>query len=143
MEFVVAIGLSLLLTALSVLMHYETLRITGRLINAFPAIHRGRIGIGMAGVLIAHILSVLLYAFAYGVADGHLGTIAGKTEGYPLDPLYLSLMSFTTLGVGDIYPTGNLRLISGFQALNGFVLIGWSASFTYVATRMAWEPDPS
>ena len=44
-------------------------------------------------------------------------------------------MSFTTLGVGDIYATGRMRIIAGFQALHGFVLIGWSASFAYVVMQ--------
>lgn len=48
-------------------------------------------------------------------------------------------MSLTTLGVGPIYPTGSLRIISGIQALNGFVLIGWSASFAFVVMQESWE----
>jgi hypothetical protein len=64
--------------------------------------------------------------------------MSGSIEGGPLDFYYLSLSSYTTLGIGDIYPTGPLRVIAGIEALNGLVLIGWSASFTYLTMERFW-----
>jgi hypothetical protein len=31
-----------------------------------------------------------------------------------------------------------MRLVSGVEALNGLLLIGWSASFTYLAMERYW-----
>ena len=31
-----------------------------------------------------------------------------------------------------------MRLLTGIEALNGLVLIGWSASFTYLAMEEFW-----
>jgi hypothetical protein len=46
---------------------------------------------------------------------------------------------FTTLGTGDLVVSGPLRLIAGVESLNGLVLIGWSASFTYLSMEKFWE----
>lgn len=96
---------------------------------------------GMASVLVAQLISVGLYALSYFAMQeaGGFGALAGETEGTFLDFIYFSLMSYTTLGVGDIYPTGAMRFVSGIQALNGFALIGWTASFAYTLMRQGWE----
>lgn len=43
-----------------------------------------------------------------------------------------------SLGLGDMFPSGHLRLISAIEALNGLILIGWSTSFTFLAMRRYW-----
>jgi len=50
-----------------------------------------------------------------------------------------SAETYTTIGLGDTYPLGPLRLITGIEALNGLLLIGWSASFTYLAMQKFWN----
>lgn len=54
-----------------------------------------------------------------------------STQGGFLDALYLSLVTFTTLGYGDIAPTeGLLRLLAPLETLVGFGLL--TASITWV-----------
>ena len=53
-----------------------------------------------------------------------------------------NLVSYTSLGLGDVWPTGVLRLITGLEALNGLILIAWSASFTYLSMEKFWEDHP-
>jgi hypothetical protein len=55
--------------------------------------------------------------------------------------LYFSAETFTSLGFGDVTPVGPIRLLAGLEALNGLLLIGWSASFTYIAMERFWERD--
>ncbi|WP_274423956.1 ion channel [Chelativorans sp. YIM 93263] len=134
---IVTTVLSLGLVMLSVLIHYEALHVTNALLPRQEDHNRSRILVAFTGVLCAHLLSVLIFAatYAYISSIRSLGALAGKLEGGFSDFVYFSLMSFTTLGVGDIYATGPMRIIAGFQALNGFVLIGWSASFAYVVMQ--------
>ena len=44
-----------------------------------------------------------------------------------MDVFYFSLVSYTSLGLGDIVPTGHLRFVAGVEALNGFLLISCSS----------------
>ena len=48
------------------------------------------------------------------------------------------MATYTTLGIGDLHPTGATRLIASVDSLNGLVLIGWSASFTYLTMEEFW-----
>jgi hypothetical protein len=45
---------------------------------------------------------------------------------------------FTSLGFGDVTPSGPLRLLAGMEALNGLLLIGWSASYIHLAMERFW-----
>jgi hypothetical protein len=43
------------------------------------------------------------------------------------------------VGFGDLVPSGPIRFLSGMEALTGFVLIAWSASFTYLEMERFWR----
>ena len=132
---------ALVLVASSVLIHYEVLSRTAAGLPRLKLAARSRILLVIASVLVAHTASVCVYAVAYyamHTAEG-FGELKGAVDGDVLDYFYFSIVSFTTLGVGDVYPQGAIRIISGLEALNGFVLIGWSASYTYLVLRNTWE----
>ena len=52
--------------------------------------------------------------------------------------LYFSLVTYTSLGYGDIAPLGPARLLAGIESLIGLGLIAWSASFTYLEMQRHW-----
>ena len=56
-----------------------------------------------------------------------------------LDAVYLSATTYTTLGFGDLAPVGPIRFTAGTMALTGFVLITWSASFTFLEMSRDWR----
>jgi hypothetical protein len=47
------------------------------------------------------------------------------------ETLYFSLVTFTTLGYGDISLSSDWRLLSGLEAINGIMLIGWSTAMMF------------
>ena len=52
----------------------------------------------------------------------------GAVEG--LEPaLYFALVSFTTLGFGDITLSADWRLMSALIGANGFLIFGWSTAY--------------
>ncbi len=70
---------------------------------------------------------------------GRAGTL-GSSDTLSLDAvLYSSSETFSSLGDGDLVPQGPLRLLSGVEALDGLLLIGWSASFAYVSMERFWQ----
>jgi hypothetical protein len=68
-----------------------------------------------------------------------LGSIDGEVSGTWLDFFYFSVSTYTTLGVGDVVPIGPLRVVAGIESLTGLVLIGWSASYTYLVMEHTWK----
>lgn len=45
--------------------------------------------------------------------------------------LYFSLVTFTTLGYGEITISSDNRILAGLEAINGIILIGWSTAFMF------------
>ncbi len=45
--------------------------------------------------------------------------------------MYFSLVTFTTLGYGEITIASANRLLAGLEAINGITLIGWSTAFMF------------
>lgn len=53
-----------------------------------------------------------------------------------LEPsLYFSLVSFTTVGYGDIVLSDEWRLLSGLTSANGFLSFGWSTAYMVELVR--------
>lgn len=45
--------------------------------------------------------------------------------------VYFSLVTYTTLGYGDITISSDYRILSGIEAMNGILLIGWSTTLMF------------
>jgi len=90
--------------------------------------------------LMAHIAEIAVYGVAYAVAVDVLaiGSFGGMAVEHPLHFLYFSIVSYTSLGLGDVFPSGHLRFLTGIEALNGLLLIAWSGSFIYFAMGRLW-----
>lgn len=78
--------------------------------------------ITVMGVFLAHIAQIWLWAEFYLFVN-----ILPDLE----EALYFSTSAFTTVGFGDLYLDKEWRLISSFEAANGFILFGWSTAFIY------------
>jgi len=124
----------------TIMVHYEVLRFTSRHLTELPIPARARIIAVVCAAFFAHTVSVWLYAFAYWILVAHLGlgSFEGRVLGGFEDCLYFSVITYTSLGLGDLYPTSHARLIAGVESLNGLVLIGWSASYTYLVMEKYW-----
>ena len=126
--------ITVVLAGVSVLFHYECLCFLDRTVATFGS-HRRRLLATMIGLLLAHIVEIWFYAGAYALLGNYpeFGAIhmelAGGTS--PFDAVYYSAMVYTTVGFGDMVPSGGFRLITATEALVGLSLITWSASFTY------------
>ena len=124
-----------------VLIHYETLRIASVLMPRLTLRPRKRILFVMGAAFVAHSLEVWLCAAGF-YAIGHLtslGGIAGNFTGTFYEYLYFSTVSYTSLGIGDLAPTGILRILTGVEALVGLAMIAWTGSFTYLAMEKFWS----
>jgi hypothetical protein len=132
---------SLIVVVVTVLIHYELLSILDRMTPTLSIPVRSRMLLVIAAVLAAHLVEISLYAGAFFIMQHHLGlgSIEGAMDGSALDFFYFSVTTYTTLGIGDLSPRGPLRILSGLESLTGLVLIGWSASFTYIAMQKLWE----
>lgn len=140
-EFLWTTAACVVMVVITVLVHYEALRlISDRLIPRLRTHPRNEMIYVILAVFLAHTLEVVLFAICYHQLVTHgVGGFHGAVAGDLTDYLYYSIVSYTSLGLGDVYPSGGLRLLSGIEALVGLLMIGWSASFTYLSMERLWR----
>ena len=127
----------------SVLLHYEVFSLLTRVLARLHVrIRRRRILLLIMGLLVLHVAEVWLFGIGYFLLlqDPSVGQIKGS-GGELFDLVYFSAVVYTTLGLGDLVPAGAIRLVTGMEALTGFVLITWSASFTFLEMQRFWKND--
>ena len=132
------------LIVVSVISHYEGLRILSAALAPDPDRPRRLMLVVIFSVIFIHLLEILYFAAGYwfGHAVLHIGTFEGIRGQFiiePLDYVYFSAETYTSLGIGDAYPVGDLRLIASIESLIGLLLIGWSTSFTYISMTRYWN----
>ncbi|CAM3722422.1 potassium channel family protein [Polynucleobacter antarcticus] len=135
-----------LLALIATLIHYEVLsqldKYLPRVENKAP---RFKVLIGVGVIFMAHILEIWVFALGYfaTLQFPQMGSLVGELSGHGvlLDCAYLSFITFTTVGYGEIVAQGYLRYLTGVEALTGLILITWSASFLFIEMQKYWTTN--
>jgi voltage-gated potassium channel Kch len=77
----------------------------------------------IAGTILLFFTAVLAEVGVWAVAYLMLGAVEGVEAS-----LYYSMVTFTTLGYGDIVLSDRWRLLSSFEAANGIIMLGWTTA---------------
>lgn len=135
--------LSVALIVATIFVHLEALRATSLLLPYCGCSRRTRMFVVIIGIFTAHVIEIALYGITFLLLEHNVGvgTLGGVPGNSFMDYFYYSTVMYTSLGLGDVFPIGHLRVISGIETLNGLVLIGWSTSFTFLAMRNYWPLD--
>ena len=123
-----------LLVLLTIALHAEVLAAINASARRAHLVSRSRLLIAMLTTFVAHLIEIALYGVAlFALAKyAHVGGLKGFASPPLGSCLYFSAETFTSLGFGDITPDGPLRFMAGLEALNGLLLIGWSACQMHV-----------
>ncbi len=154
MVLLIGMAAATLLVILCLLVHYEVLRLVSALVPRLTFLQpRRRIVVVVSGAFVGHTLEVWLFALGYWTLSlvPSVGAFAyvdpqaaarfvsmdapyGELEHY----LYFSVVTYTSLGLGDVVPHGAMRMLAGVEAITGLMLIGWSATFTFLEMKELW-----
>jgi hypothetical protein len=131
------------LIALTTVIHYEVLRALNAGLPRLSIPNRSKLLVVIFAAFVAHALEMGVYGVAYFILGKYLeaGSLSGHVGITLINCLYFSAETYTSLGFGDITPIGPVRLLAGAEALNGLLLIGWSASFAYISMERFWRID--
>ncbi len=124
-----------------VVLHYEALTWLTGWLKRITLRPRQHILVLIFAILFFHIVEIWIFGLGYFYlisSEGHGALLASHAIGF-LDCVYYSAVCFTTLGLGDVVPTGAVRFLTGTESLTGFVLLTWSASFTFVEMQRFWR----
>ncbi len=138
--FLLAMAVASGLVLVTVLIHYEAMRLITLMLPHIRVQPRLRILVVILGVFTAHTVEIWVFGFTYWSLSGlpGLGAVSGYMTGHFFDYVYFSAVVYTSLGFGDIQPYEMMRLIASVEGLVGLLMIGWSASFTYIMMEKLW-----
>jgi hypothetical protein len=92
----------------------------------------GRISVAVLIVFFATLIEATLWAVTY-VALRAIDTFEAA--------LYFSMVTFTTLGYGDVTLDDNWRLLSSIQAANGVIMFGWTTALVVAVLQRLYKRD--
>lgn len=134
--------LNSLLVAATILLHYEVLSFLDRRLPHLAHVSsRLRVLVSVGVIFVAHVAEIWLFGLGYFALlhiDG-MGAIQGATQSLFMDCVYLSFVTYTTVGYGDIFVSGYIRYLTGVEALTGLMLVTWSASFLFLEMQKYWS----
>ena len=145
-EFLSAGVFGLLLIAICTIGAYEILRFIWNKLPDLTWRPQMCILAVVSGMFAAHIANIWLFGVVYRImiylnlgrfADTSAGQVSNAMD--LVECLYISSMIYTTVGTGEFAPEGALRMIVGVEAITGFMLIGWTISFAYLAMEKFWR----
>ena len=125
----------------SFVLHFEGLNWISRVLAGLSGTRRRRVLYGVLWALGLHVVEISIFGFALFWLMHQPGgsDIAGVASAGLADALYLSAISYSTVGFGDLAPVGPIRLLIAVESLAGLMLIAWSASFTYFEMERNWR----
>jgi hypothetical protein len=131
---------AIMLVLITVIAHAEAMRLASALFERMKRAREVRLASSIIILVFAHILEAMLFGLSYYVMAEHwyLGSLGGQFQGHFQEYLYYSMVSYTSLGLGDVYPHGALRLLTGIEGLTGLLMITWSAAFSFVHIEQLW-----
>lgn len=130
-------GIGTLLVLITTAVHAEGMlfllhmkRMQQRDMHHYP--HRKKIyliGTVIVLLLFISIVEMTLWALAYV----YIGAIEGMEEA-----LYFSMVTFTTLGYGDITLSEQWRLLSSLEAATGIIMFGWTTALAITTVQQVF-----
>ncbi|AXK72508.1 two pore domain potassium channel family protein [Lysobacter sp. TY2-98] len=143
-----AIGAAIIAIVATVSLNFVGMKWLGGLYNR----HRERVGgpVGhhsmlhmVFGLLCLHVASMLVFGVGFWalLQVPEAGSIDGAHHAGMFDAFYLSAMTYSTVGFGDLVPKGPIRWLAGAEALVGLMMIAWSASFAFMEMSRHWRDD--
>ena len=84
-------------------------------------------------IVFLHLIEIVFWAGAYYILPEVEAILS-----WP-DAIYFSMVTFTTLGYGDIVLSGDTRLLTGIQSINGIILSGWSTAMLFMVIQTIWK----
>jgi len=142
MIFVITV-VNLFVIAIVVTVHYEALLRISIILPKLAIRARSKVIVGIIGAFTAHMLEIWIFGFTYFfmLRSDKFGGLSGIEDENLLDCVYFSIINYTSIGYGDIIPTGHIRFLAGLEGLIGLLLISWTAAFMYNEMRLYWKDN--
>lgn len=91
-----------------------------------------RMPVLLSVIFAVHLFEAGIFAVTFVIGqNAGLGDFKSDAPLSSMSIFYFSIVNYTTLGLGDIYPGGHLRVMAGIEAFIGFLLLSCSAAMLF------------
>ncbi len=136
---VTALIIGFLLSVIVAEIHFESFNLISKMFSGMSM--RLRMLLVFFSIFLTHVVEIALYALVIYLLQNQLG-FGGFTKKFDptlLNYFYYSAVTYTTVGISSFNAEGPLKIIGCLEALTGFMLITWSASFAYSSFGSFWK----
>jgi len=136
------VPITLMVIIICVLLHYEGLRLFTIWITGNRLQPRMKIAALIFAQLLLHMVEIVFFGWVFFALTSSNLAFGALQPDEPLqfyDYIYFSAAVYSTLGFGDLVPSGPIRILTGMEAVTGLLLITWSASFTFLEMQHYWR----
>ena len=137
---VLIFGLSLCLLLVTTAIHAGGMLIAMRLVAA----QTGRVPRGLHRFRTYKVSVIVILMFMVSLAEVLVwaGTYVAVNAIEGIErAVYFSMVTYTTLGYGDIVLDENWRLLASFESANGIIMFGWSTAIIMSVVRRVYFKD--
>jgi len=137
-EFMFAnLGIGMLLLILTTFVHAVAMTFARDMVKS----HAGRLRQQLRTFPLYHVLGIILLMFVALFLEVCLWALTylllGAIEGLER-ALYFSMVTFTTLGYGDVVLPAKWSLLSAIEAANGIIMFGWTTAIVIAVVQRVY-----
>jgi hypothetical protein len=92
----------------------------------------------ISGIILLMFLVSLVEVMLWAVTYLALNAIQGFEQAF-----YFSMVTFTTLGYGDVVLQEGRRLLASFEAANGIIMFGWTTAIVIASVQRMYFREKS
>ena len=106
--------------------------------------HRGRLRQKLRTFPLYNVLAIILVMIAALFLESTLWAygylIIGALQDFE-QAMYFSMVTFTTLGFGDVVLPARWQLLSSIEAANGIIMFGWTTAIVFAVVHRVYFGD--
>jgi len=135
-------GIAICLFLTTTVIHAEAMLFVMRRIRTvskreLQGVYRSRI-YKVGAIVIVMFLASVAEVFVWALTYIALNAIEGLERA-----MYFSMVTYTTLGYGEIVLDEQWRLLASFEAANGIIMFGWSTAIVVAVVHRLYFKEPA
>ncbi len=133
-SFLIASGISVVLIVMCVMAMFEIMAHVWAVLPRLEGYLRLQILLTVLASFVGHTLTIWIFGLSYYGLEHYagFGSLSGVGHKALLDYVYFSGVAYSSLGLGDLVPTGDMRLLIAVEVVLGLIFIGWTITFSYL-----------
>lgn len=131
------LGIGILLLMLTTAIHAMAMKFARDLVHSHAGRLRQRLRTfplyNVLGIILLMFVALFLQVCLWALAYLLLGAIEGLEQA-----LYFSMVTFTTLGYGDVVLPARWNLLSSIEGANGIIMFGWTTAIVMAVVQRVY-----